>query len=152
MAKLTFTGLAELQKQIAEIAELDKGEIVKKMLKEGTKEVEKMWAQDSIRLHKLTGQMAYAVKSSRVRKNKYGYYTVTYPMDYEKPDRIRRGKVYRIRNAEKAFYQHYGWTNNLTGKFVQGDRFVQKIEIKSEPAAEKVMQSVWDNYLKNKLK
>lgn len=152
MASLKFSGLAELQKAIAEISELDKGEIAKKMLKEGTKEVEKMWAQDSIKLHKLTGQMAYSINSSRVRKNKIGYYTVTYPMDYEKPDRIRRGKVYRIRNAEKAFYQHYGYTNNLTGRFVQGDRFVDKIELKSEPLAEKAMQTVWDKYLKDKLK
>lgn len=169
MASLKVTGLVELQKQIAEISELDKGEIAKKMLKEGSKDVAKVWYDETKRRHgrrprsilkngksstvmKYTGQTTTSIDTSRVRKNKIGRYTVTYPMGYEVPDRIRKRKVYRIRNAEKAFYQHYGYTNPMTGQFVNGDRFVDIIDLKAQPIAEKTMQTIWDKYLKDKQK
>lgn len=148
MAQFKIHGLTELQRQIAEISELDKGEIAKKMLKEGSKDVEKVWYDESVARHKLTGAMADAIKTSRVRKNAYGRYTVTHPMDYE--ERTRHGETVKVRHAEKAFYQHYGWTNNQTGNFIPGDRFVDIIDRRAEPLAEKTMQTIWDKYLKDK--
>lgn len=150
MAQFKIHGLVELQKQIAQISEMDKGELAKKMLKAGSKDVEKVWYDESVARHKLTGAMADAIKTSRVKKNAYGRYTVTYPMDFE--ERTRRGTKVKVRHAEKAFYQHYGWTNNRTGKFIPGDRFVDIIDKKAEPLAEKTMQTIWDEYLKNTTK
>lgn len=146
MAQFRITGLAELQKEIAKIAELDGGQLAKEMLKEGSKDVKKKWEDEVEVLHKRTGKMLENVKTSRVKKNKYGYYTVTYPMNTE--IRVRRGQTIEFRHAEKAFYQHYGWTNNRNGKFYQGDRFVELVDIKAEAEATRTMQRIWDNYLK----
>ena len=146
MAQLRITGLAELQKEIAKIAELDGGNLAKEMLKEGSKDVKQKWEDEINVLHRLTGRMLENVQTSRVRKNKYGHFTVTYPMNSE--IRIRRGKVIEFRHAEKAFYQHYGWTNNRNGKFYQGDRFVELVDIKAEAEATRTMQKIWDEYLR----
>lgn len=151
MAQLKIHGLTELINEISAISELDNGEIVKKMLKAGSQDVEKMWVKKSEEMHnRHTGNMRRAVKSTRVKKNSYGRFVITYPMDYEV--RIRRGKEVKMRHAEKAFYQHYGWTNNLTGRFVAGDRWVDIIDMQAEPVANKTMQSIWDEYLKEKQK
>ena len=154
MAQFKIHGLVELRQSIAEIAELggDGGKVANQMLREGTKEVKKVWNEESIKRHKLTGKMAAAVDSSKVKKNRIGRFTVTYPMGYEEPDRVRRGKPYRIRNAEKEFYNHYGFMNKLTGRFVQGDRWVDKIDMIAEPKSDAAMQKIWDDYLKKAMK
>lgn len=147
MASFKIHGLVELEKQIAELADLDKGEIAKKMLKAGGQEVEKVWKAKSEEMHnRHTGNMKRAIKATRIKKNQYGRFTVIYPQDYEV--RIRRGKEVKVRHAEKAFYQHYGWTNNLTGRFVAGDRWVDIIDIQADPVANKAMQKIWDEHLK----
>lgn len=148
MAVFKISGLAALQKQIAEIAELDGGKIANEMLKAGSKEVADTWTKVSRIKHYRTGEMVKGIKSSRVRKNKRGRFTVTYP--YGEETRIRRGKVVKIRNAEKAFYQHFGYYNVLVGRYIPGDRFVDEIDRIAEPKANKTMQDIWDNYLKQK--
>ncbi len=150
MAQFKISGLAQLQKEIAAIAELNGGEIIKTMLKEGSKEVKAKWEEETQVRHVYTGEMLDNIKTSRVKKNKYGSFTVTYPMGSE--HRIRKGKDVTVRNAEKAFYQHYGYFNVLTGKFHRGDRWVEIVDIKAEPAAERVMQNIWDKYLQEKQK
>lgn len=150
MAQFKISGLAQLQKEIAAIAELNGGQIITQMLKEGTKEVKTKWEEETKLRHVDTGEMLKNIKSSRVKTNKYGKFTVTYPMGSER--RIRRGKEVEVRHAEKAFYQHYGYFNVLTGKFHRGDRWVEIVEIKAEPAAERVMQTIWDKYLQEKQK
>lgn len=150
MAQFKISGLAQLQKEIAAIAELNGGQIITQMLKEGTKEVKTKWEEETKLRHVDTGEMLKNIKSSRVKTNKYGKFTVTYPMGSE--HRIRRGKDVEVRHAEKAFYQHYGYFNVLTGKFHRGDRWVEIVEIKAEPAAERVMQTIWDKYLQEKQK
>ena len=151
MAKLKIHGLTELRKEIAEIAELDGGALAKKMLKAGSQEVEKMWAEKSQTMHgRHTGRMKQAIESTRVRKNERGRFVITYPMEYEL--RIRRGKQIKMRHAAKAFFQHYGWHNNLTGNYIAGDRWVDIIDIQAEPKSDKVMQEIFDNWIKNKQK
>lgn len=150
MAQLKISGLAQLEKEIAAIAELNGGQIITQMLKEGTKEVKAKWEEETKLRHVDTGEMLKNIKSSRVKTNKYGKFTVTYPMGSER--RIRRGKEVEVRHAEKAFYQHYGYFNVLTGKFHRGDRWVEIVEIKAEPAADRVMQTMWDKYLQEKQK
>lgn len=149
MAQLKISGLVELQKEIAEIAEMDKGEIANKMLKAGSKDVANTWHQEFEKRHdRHTGHLKRSIKSSRIKKNKIGRFTVTYPMGEE--IRVRHGEPVKVRDAEKAFYQHYGWTNNLTGRFVPGDRIVDIIDIRAEKLANQTMQTIWDDYLKQK--
>ena len=171
MAKLTVTGLGDVIKQLEQISTLDGGKLAKSMLKQGSVPVAEEWkkvAQMSHskhynlqgRLVNSTGQMMRSVETKKVKKNKYGYFTVTYPQgleEYEyinknggKVPRIRHGQAVKFRNAEKAFFNHYGFFNKLTGKYVQGDRWVTKVEKAAEPKAEKEMQKVWDEYLKSK--
>lgn len=171
MAKLTVSGLGDVIKQLEQISTLDGGKLAKTMLKQGSVPVAEEWkkvAQMSHSTHynlqgrlvKSTGQMMRSVETKKVKKNKYGYFTVTYPQgleEYEyinksgaKVPRIRHGKVVKFRNAEKAFFNHYGFFNKLTGKYVQGDRWVTKVEKAAEPKAEAEMQRVWDEYLKSK--
>ena len=171
MAKLTVTGLGDVIKQLEQISTLDGGKLAKSMLKQGSVPVAEEWkkvAQMSHskhynlqgRLVNSTGQMMRSVETKKVKKNKYGSFTVTYPQgleEYEyinkngvKVPRIRHGQAVKFRNAEKAFFNHYGFFNKLTGKYVQGDRWVTKVEKAAEPKAEKEMQKVWDEYLKSK--
>lgn len=171
MAKLTVTGLGDVIKQLEQISTLDGGKLAKSMLKQGSVPVAEEWkkvAQMSHskhynlqgRLVNSTGQMMRSVETKKVKKNKYGYFTVTYPQgleEYEyinkngvKVPRIRHGQAVNFRNAEKAFFNHYGFFNKLTGKYVQGDRWVTKVEKAAEHKAEKEMQKVWDEYLKSK--
>lgn len=153
MANLKIHGLTELMKEIQAISELDTGELAKKMLKAGSEEVEKKWREKSESMHgRHTGRMKAAIKSTRIKKNKYGRFVITYPMQPEYEIRIRRGKEVKVRHAEKAFYQHYGWTNNLTGMFVAGDRWVDIIDMQAEPIVDKKMQSIFDEWLKKQQK
>lgn len=169
MARLEFSGIKEIQKQLEKIATLDNGRVAKLMLQAGSKPVETEWRRVAQIQHsehyslqgkrvKSTGQMKQAVGSKRVRKNKYGWYIVTYPLgteEYEyirkdgaKVPRIRHGQIVKFRNAEKAFYNHYGFFNKLTGKFVQGSRWVTMAEQYAKPQAEREMQKIWDEYIK----
>lgn len=170
MAKLSFSGLKEVMKQFEEISTLDNGRLAKTMLQAGSKPIEAEWKRVAQIQHsqhynlrgklvKSTGQMKQAVASKRVRKNRYGWYVVTYPLgleEYEyirkdgvKVPRIRHGQIIKFRNAEKAFYNHYGFFNKLTGKFVQGTRWVTMAETYARPQAEREMQKIWDSYLKS---
>jgi hypothetical protein len=126
MAQLKISGLVELQKEIAEIAEMDKGEIANKMLKAGSKDVANTWYQEFEKRHdRHTGHLKRSIKSSRIKKNKIGRFTVTYPMGEE--IRVRHGEPVKVRDAEKAF-----------------------IDIRAEKLANQTMQTIWDDYLKQK--
>lgn len=143
---LKIHGMAQLRQELADIAELHGGEIGKKMLKEGTKVVADTWRRISFERHILTGNMYKAVESSNPKKNQYGRYTVTYPRDYE--ERTRKGKLVKVRNAEKAFYNHYGFYNVLFEKYIQGDHWVDDVDNIAEPKSDEKMQKVLDDFIK----
>ena len=94
MAKLTVSGLGDVIKQLEQISTLDGGKLAKSMLKQGSVPVAEEWkkvAQMSHSTHynlqgrlvKSTGQMMRSVETKKVKKNKYGYFTVTYPQGLE---------------------------------------------------------------------
>lgn len=145
---LKIHGLAEVRRQIAEIAELEGGKVPNEMLKAGTQEVYNTWREEAFRRHVLTGNMYNNIESSKPKKNKYGRFTVTYPRDEE--IRIRRGKVVKVRHAAKAFCLHYGFFNHLVGKYYIGDRWVDKVDEIAERKSDAVMQQMIDDYLKKK--
>ena len=148
MATFKIYGLVELQSEIARIAEMDNGKLAKQMLKAGSKEVINEWKKVAEERHnKHTGHMKRETNTTNPKKNKYGRFTLTYPMGKEA--RVRHGVVIQMRDAAKAFYQHYGYRNPwLGGRFVPGDRWVDIVEMRAAPKAEKAMQAVWDDYLK----
>lgn len=151
MAKFVVSGLLELQKEIAKISELDNGALAKEMLCEGSKDVANVWHEEAQRRHnKHTGNMNRSIDSSKPKKNKIGRYTVTYPMGTE--NRIRHGVEIKMRDAEKAFYQHYGYVNPWNGYFYSGDRWVEIVDMRSEPLVDKKMQSVFDKWLQKNQK
>ena len=151
MAKFVVSGLIELQKEIAKISELDNGALAKQMLREGSKDVANVWHEEAQRRHnKHTGNMNRSIGSSNPKKNKIGRYTVTYPMGTEA--RIRHGVEIKMRDAEKAFYQHYGYINPWNGLFYSGDRWVEIVDMRSEPLVDKTMQQIFDKWLRNNQK
>lgn len=147
---LKIHGMTQLRQQLADVADLHGGEIAKKMLKEGTKDVLETWRDITFRTHVLTGDMYRAIESSNPKKNQYGRYTVTYPRNYV--ERTRRGKLVKVRNAEKAFYNHYGFYNVLVGKYIRGSRFVDRIDNIAEEKSDKTMQKVLDDFIKKTVK
>lgn len=150
MAKFKVSGLLELQKEIAKISEMDNGALAKQMLREGSKNVADTWRQETEKRHKLKGYMLRGIKSTNPKKNRIGRYTVTYPMGEEY--RVRRGNATIVRDAEKAFYLHYGYINPRNGKFYHGDRWVEVVDKTAEPLVDKTMQAIWDKWLKDNQK
>lgn len=147
---LKIHGMAQLRQQLADIADLHGGTVATKMLKAGTEDVKETWRKISFERHILTGNMYRAIESGKPKKNKYGRYTVTYPRNYE--ERTRRGRIVKVRNAEKAFYQHYGYYNVLFGKQIQGDRFVDDIDEIAEEKSDKTMQKILDDFIEKTTK
>lgn len=139
-------GLLELRRQMADIAELHGGEIANKMLRAGTKDVLDTWRKISFQRHVLTGDMYRSIESSAPKKNQKGRFTVTYPRNYV--ERTRKGKLVKVRNAEKAFYNHYGFYNVLFKTYVKGSRFVDDIDKISEEKSDVTMQKVLDDFIK----
>ena len=65
---LKIHGMAQLRQQLADVADLHGGEIAKKMLKEGTKDVLETWRDITFRTHVLTGDMYRAIESSNPKR------------------------------------------------------------------------------------
>lgn len=122
MAAFKIEGLAELEKQIDKIGQLENDELINTMLKAGAEESRKCWVDgirkyDHISTKIITDKnMITHVQTTRPKKNKFGRLCFVYPA----------GKENRpwgdVRNAAKAFFQHYGWKNKA------GDHFVDPIE------------------------
>ena len=160
MAKFNYSGINEIIKQLEQISTLDNGKLAKTMLKEGSKPIVEKWKSVAGQVHnKHTGQMREATAAKAPRKNKKGRFIVSYPLGLEEYEyktengtipRIRHGQVIKFRNAEKAFFNHYGFFNVRANKFVIGTRWVDRVEDEAEPLANKKMQEIWDSYIKSK--
>lgn len=141
MAAFKVEGLAEIEKQIEKIGQLNNDELISDMLKAGAEESRKCWVDgirqyDHISTRIITEKnMITHVKATRPKKNKYGRLCFIYPAGKE--DRPWGD----VRHAAKAFFQHYGFN----GK--PGDHFVDPIERKSEQAAVPVMAKIFDKFI-----
>ncbi len=142
MAAFKVEGLSDLEKQIDAIGQLHNDELINDMLKAGAEEARKCWIDgirkfDHISTKIITEKnMITHVTATRPKRNKFGRLCFVYPA----------GKEERpwgdVRNAAKAFFQHYGYQ----GK--PGDRFVDDIEKKAEENAVPVMTAVFEDFLK----
>lgn len=137
MAAFKIEGLAELEKQIDKIGQLENNELINDMLKAGAAESQKCWIQGIKNFdHIDTFNMITHVQATRPKKNKYGRLCFVYPAGTHKRP---WGSV---RNSAKAFFQHYGYQ----GK--PGDHFVDPIEKKSEEMAVPVMTEIFEKFIK----
>lgn len=132
MSNLAFSGLDDLYREIGRAGERAKP-TVEKMLQAGGKEVEQAWkrAIEEARLVK-NGDMIKSVKADlAIRRNGdgVGSYVEIYPRGKD-----RRG----IRNAEKAFVNHYG------NSHIRARGFVDVAEKYAEAMAVPVMEAIWD--------
>lgn len=112
------------------------GDIAQTMIRYGAVEMVKSW-QDTIkkRGHVLTGQMEKSVQPTKI-KNEGGELSIeVYP----------KGKDDKgVRNAEKAFLAHYGWSRHT------GDHFVDEVEEEGGEKAVEAMEKVMDQFIKMK--
>lgn len=142
-------GLDDLCRVVEKAGQMNNGELIDAMLKAGAEKVEDEWikeikAQDLISPGPVGKyNMITNVGQSRTKKNKFGQIKYIYPQG-EEPR--KKGSV---RNAAKAFYQHYGYDNVLTGKHHEGKFFVDKIEQRAEKAAVPVMNKIFEDYMKS---
>lgn len=131
MAKLIIRGLDEMQKKLSQLSTDVEVTLKDKMLDEGAKVGIQAW-KDNIRLftHIETSDMINSVGvTPETRK---GAVREIYPLGKD-----RKG----VRNAEKAFYLHYGTV------YREGDLFVDDIEDDMNEKARVVMRKVLDDYL-----
>lgn len=149
MALFRCEGMNQLEKMFKELSTLDQGRAAEDMLNAGKVEVEKAWKKviDKRGL-KRSKLMQNTVKSTKPKHNVYGTFLSTYPWGVEKDPET--GKP-RVRNAEKAFYLHYGFVNHRTGRFY-GDHvgWVDDVEKEAMDKATAVMEKIYENYLKTK--
>lgn len=162
---LKSEGFNELEKMLDDIGTLERGKISDEALSAGKQEVRKVWLEE-IERRKLdqddlnydrTHQMKKNVKTTKNKENKYGKFATIYPFAEE--ERKRRGKMVKMRNAEKAYLLHYGWDDNLpqhvaanggTPKHYEGSRWVDDVEKIGSERAYKVMDEIITNYIQSK--
>lgn len=136
MAKLMFSGLDEIAAELSRMGEgADK--VTDKMLRAGAEEVAKGWrkAIDEVGLVE-TGTMKNSVAPAKGTKSDGGTkFIEIYPQGTDKSGH-HKGKG--VRNAAKAFYNHYG-TSRISATY-----FVDKAEKHNEKTVVPVMQAIWD--------
>lgn len=136
-------GIEDLERIIEKTGQLNNDELINSMLKAGSEIVRQEWVKEIRSLDLIeTHNMINNVGSSKPKKNKFGRLTFIYPQGEE----IR--KKGSVRNAAKAFYQHYGYMNVRTGRRVPGKFFVRTIEKRAENLAVAEMTRIFENYMK----
>lgn len=149
MALFRCEGMEHLEKMFKELSTLEQGKVAEDMLNAGKVEVEKAWKKiiDKRDL-KRKGLMKSTVKSTKPKHNVYGTFLSTYPFGVEKD--TATGKS-RVRNAEKAFYLHYGFMNVRTGHFYRDAvGWVDEVEKEAMDKATAVMEKIYENYIRSK--
>lgn len=154
MARLKVEGIASLERMLKDLSTLDGGKAEEDMLNAGRKEVEKAW-EHQIQKHGLidTGKMKKGIYSSKPKRNIWGIFSQIYPAGYDYYEEGPNKGKKRVRNAAKAFMQHYGFYNHATQSFYDKHvGWVDDVEKEALENATEVMTKVYDLYLKRKLK
>ncbi len=138
MARFNTSGLDDVLKQMKSLGELA-GATADRMLMEGAAVVKDAW-MDSIMIKGLidTGQM---------------YVSVGYPRKPKTANDIRRIDIYPqgedrrgVRNAEKAFINHYGSSS------IPATHFVDDADRRSGPLVQAKYEQIWNDYLEGREK
>lgn len=142
MAKLTVTGIAELENRLKKLADGLRGEAEVKMLKAGAAVLADAWAGEIQERHHLTGALEGSIGMTEVKPGNDGMEIYVYPQGTD---------GHRINNAQKAYILHHGRkpTNRGT-KEIKGDRFVTAAEKKAKPQIYEAMQKALNEYIAGK--
>lgn len=139
MARLTVTGIDELEARLKKLEQGLRGVAEVKMLKAGAAVLEDAWRGEIREKHRLTGAMEGGVSMTDVTSGNNGLEISVYPMGTDS---------HRITNAQKAYILHYGRNPTKKGtKAIKGDRFVTAAEKKAKPAVFAAMQAALDEYV-----
>ena len=133
MARFDMSGLDEVIRDMQRMG-LQSGELATAMLQTGAEEVKKAWKR-SAEEHELrdTGDMIDSIGFAREPQNIGGMLSIDiYPQGKD-----RKG----VRNAEKAFVQHYGTSR------IKATRWVDDADRYSEQTVAPAMQAVFDAYV-----
>ena len=139
MARLTVTGIDELEARLKKLEQGLRGVAEVKMLKAGAAVLEDAWRGEIREKHRLTGAMEGGVSMTDVTSDNDGLEISVYPMGTDS---------HRITNAQKAYILHYGRNPTKKGtKAIKGDRFVTAAEKKAKPAVFAAMQAALNEYV-----
>ena len=132
MAKLTIHGLDDVIADMKRLRELE-GETADKMLTEGAKIVEEEW-KSAIKKADLvdTGAMLKSVKATKPKTSKDVRTIEVFPQGKDKKG---------VRNAEKAFVNHYGTSS------IKATRFVDEANEKAEPRVLEAYERIWNEHM-----
>ena len=132
MAKLTIHGLDDVIADMKRLRELE-GETADKMLTEGAKIVEEEW-KSAIKKADLvdTGAMLKSVKATKPKTSKDVRTIEVFPQGKDKKS---------VRNAEKAFVNHYGTSS------IKATRFVDEANEKAEPRVLEAYERIWNEHI-----
>lgn len=136
MARFETKGIDNIIDDVIRLGEAGE-EIGDEMLMAGAEEVKKAW-KESAEKHKLkdTGDMIDSIKYPRQPKK---------VSDIRQIDIYPQGKDRKgVRNAEKAFIHHYGTSKIAT------TGWVDDADQAAGPEVQKVMEKIWDDFLKGK--
>lgn len=136
MARFYTEGIAEILADMKELGELT-GPAAEEMLMAGAEEVKQAWRFAAAKHgHIDTGQMFDSIGYPRQPKDANGILEIDiYPQGKDKKG---------VRNAEKAFIQHYGTKSR------PGSHWVDTADDISGPAVEAKMREIWDRRLKER--
>ena len=142
MARLTVTGLDEMEAKLKKLEQGLRGEAEVKMLRAGAAVLEDAWRREIRSRHYLTGAMEGGVSMTDVTSGRDGLEISVYPMGTDS---------HRITNAQKAYILHYGRNPTRKGtKAIKGDRFVTAAEKQAKPKVYEAMQQVLNEYVSGK--
>ena len=145
MASIVTTGVNELLKELARLGE-DEGPVLDAIMDTAIEGTVQGWEQAATaagfdppgKSGQGTGEMVRSIRASPVRRGSDGRYTEVYPQGTDSKG---------MRNAEKAFYNHYGTSGK---KGIRATYWVDKAEEIAEPIVDKNANKLWADFIEQK--
>lgn len=142
MARLTVTGLDELEARLKKLDAGLRGEAEVKMLQAGADVLVGAWVGEIALKHHGHGVLEGSVGKSDIRVGSNGLEISVSPQGTD---------AHRITNAQKAYILHYGRNPTKKGtKAIKGDKFVTEAEKTAKPQVYAAMQKALDEYIAGK--
>ena len=134
MARFDVSGLEETIREMQRLGQ-ESGDAAKAMLQAGAEKMKSAWraaimARDLVKTGEMLGSVGYRAPKDAGT----GMYVEIYPQGVDS-----RG----VRNAEKAFINHYGTTTH------PATRFVDDAEKMGEAMAVPAMEAIWDEFIES---
>ena len=143
MARLTVTGIDELENRLKQLEQGLRGTAEVAMLKAGAAVLVDAWRGEiGTRGHRVTGSMEQNVSMTDVRSGTDGMEISVYPQGTDS---------HRVTNAQKAYILHHGRNATKRGtKAIKGDKFVTAAEQKAKPKVYEAMQQALNEFTAGK--